>query len=165
MIQRIQTVLFTILLLLGTSIPSHADDSALAATFQTRYATLQGASDAESVKDVLAADYVTVQADGARKDRNEYLKQITAAGRGRSSDTTVLSVATDGDQATVKQRTHVRMRQTDAKGGQHDIDAVVLATDTWAKVQDQWQLKRSIVENVNASVDGKAVAPRAKATP
>jgi len=64
--------------------------------------------------------------------------------------------------ANVEQQVDIRFTQTDAQGAKHVVEAHALSSDVWKQVDGVWRIFKTTTNQLDMSVDGKAVVHKAR---
>jgi ketosteroid isomerase-like protein len=139
-----------------------AAESALKSVLEGRYAALKAAIDArdrQALAALLAPGFASVDVSGKSQTAEQMLTQLAASRKdpNKVSETTLLSVKLNGDVATVSQRYHMTSAKVTSDGSRHPVELVTLSTDTWIRSGDSWLLRQTATDQLDYSVDGKAM--------
>ncbi len=158
---RIYKSLLAILLAALSAGRCAAAESSLQSVLEGRYAAMKTAIDAkdrQALAAFLTPDFVSVDVSGKSQTAEEMLAQLVKSSRNpnRVSETTLLSVQLKGDVATVSQRFHMTSTKVTSDGSRHPVELTTLSTDTWVRSGGSWLLRKTVTEELDSSVDGKA---------
>lgn len=147
--------------------------------FQERYAELRTAMqlhDAAAIDKLVSPDFSLTDIRGGIHTRGDMINHAGRMGRRgndqapqkkdgkgrpqrpeRKINQTVLSVAVDGDTATVDQQLAMNGPREDEDGNEHAMEMTMRATDTWTKRDGAWLLKSSVQKDITVKRDGDVV--------
>jgi hypothetical protein len=161
------------LLMFGAAFVAQAgstdSNSSLRANFEGRYAALKAAmasKDEKAIRSLLAAGFVSVDADGKSEDAAHMIKEVLAlpADPNRQSQTTILSVKGDERAAVVTQRYDMTKTVQAPDGSEKAIALATISTDKWVNENGSWRIARTATTQLDYTVDGVTVAHKEKAT-
>ena len=149
---------------------ARADDAALRAALQARYAAMRasmGARDDKAVSALLASDFVSIDVSGQIENAAQMIKEIDALPKDplKVSTTTILSVNPNGGVAIVEQRYDMKTVKTAADGSKRNVELITLSTDTWSNVGGSWLLQKTQTDQLDYYINGQQVAHKVKPTP
>jgi hypothetical protein len=147
-------------LALTAAVPAFADEAADRALFQMRYDELHQATDARDQKTmeaIFAPEFVSVDLKDAKSPRDKLIAAIMASPKDltRKGGTKVISVAVEGDAATVVQRYDMTSQQPDAAGKEHKVEVKAQSTDSWTKRDGNWLLVQTRTDLLDMVIDGQ----------
>jgi ketosteroid isomerase-like protein len=146
-------------------------DAEMRAVFQQRYAdmkTAMASRDADAIAALLAPGFTSVDSEGATETAEQMIQAVVATpvDANKQSDTTLVSVAIEGDSATVEQRYHMTTTRLPAgAGAPQAIDLVSTSVDTWRQIAGTWLMARTVTRQLDVRVDGKLVVHREQPVP
>ncbi|TZF79856.1 nuclear transport factor 2 family protein [Cognatilysobacter lacus] len=140
------------------------------AQIQLRYDQLRtafAARDPVAIKQLLAPGFKSVDVSGQVQDSDQMLGELLAAPQDpkRTSETTVISVAPDGEALNVTQRYHMAVSKQGPDGVPHVVDLVTSSQDRWVLLNGSWVLQATATRSIDYSVDGKVVAHKTAGAP
>ena len=164
MIRRVLAALLSLVMLCVQ--PALADD-ALKAELQKRYDALSAsltARDWQAMLDIEAPGYLSIDVDGKVSTGAEEVADARNLPpmADKASRTTVLSAVLSDGVANVEQQVDIRFTQTDAQGAKHVVEAHALSSDVWKQVDGVWRIFKTTTNQLDMSVDGKAVVHKAR---
>ncbi len=151
--------------LLLASLCAHAATDELSASFQARYDALKQSIDTKNLqaaRGMFSTDYTQLRVDGAGRNLDQTIEQLAATGSG-DSNLEVLSVTQEDTQATVSVRSHALMQPPALVSENRPLKLEVQRSDTWVKGESGWQLRRSVVDRIVTTWDGKPAVTTTRA--
>jgi hypothetical protein len=144
-----------------------AEDSKLRTVLEGRYAAMKSAManrDAKEVANLLAPDFVSVDVAGSEKNAGQMVESLKGlpADPDKVSNTTLLSVASSGGKAVVKQRYEMKTVRVAADGAKHQIELTTLSTDVWISTGGTWLMQRTATDQMDYLVDGRPLAHKVR---
>lgn len=154
-------------LIAGTFSAARADDAALKATLQGRYAamkTAMAARDDKAVAALLAPNFASVDVSGQSENAAQMLQEVDALAKdpNRTSTTTLLAIKVDASVATVKQRYDMKTVKTAADGTKRNIELVTLSTDKWINTNGTWLLQETDTNQLDYFINGQLAAHKVR---
>jgi hypothetical protein len=161
--KKIALLLFTALLLVTTVHARNIDP-----TFDKLYAKFKQAVDGRDPKALaamLAPGFVEEEVSGATTSADKMLVELARLPQDphRQSQTTLLSVNSDGHIARITQRYRMTTIKTLANGEKKSIELVALSDDTWTHADGTWRIQRTVTEQVDYRMGGKLLAHKVHA--
>lgn len=152
---------FVLALALGASLagPALAQVDAKA-LFEGRYAGLRAAmqaQDAAAAGQFVTSDY---QLTDIRGEAHGLADAMAQAGRIPSDPahkpvTRILSAAVNGESAAVDQELTIDTTRTGGDGAEHQIEIIVVSSDSWVHRGDAWLLSKSVQKDLTVKRDGE----------
>lgn len=135
-------------------------------TFNKLYAQFKQAiaqRNPQALASMLAPGFVEEDVSGATTSADKMLAELAQLPQdpNRQSQTTLLSVNSDGHTAKVTQRYRMTTIKTLANGEQKPVELVTLSNDTWTHADGSWRIARTITEQIDYRLDGKILVRRA----
>lgn len=154
-------------LIAGSFSAAHADDAALKATPEHRYAAIKiamAARDDKAVAATLAPNFTSVDVSGQSENAAEMLQEIDALAKdpNKRSVTTVLSIKVDANVATVKQRYDMKTVKTAAGGTKRSVEFVTLSTDKWVNANGTRLLQETVTDQLDYYINGQLAAHKVR---
>ena len=144
-------------------------NSILRHQLEDRYADLMTAlesKDEAAVRSLLAEGFVGVDVSGESPNVAQMMKGLLAFPNdaNRQWKVTILSVRGDERAAVVKQRYDMTTKLKDTDGSEKPAAVLTLSTDNWVNENGSWRLARTVMHQLDATVDGKTVVHKTNST-
>lgn len=157
-------------LLLASSATALAGEDELRKIFAGRYAAMKSAMadrDPKAIAELLAPEFVSEDVAGKTKTGNHMIDEVCALPKDpyKASTTTILSVKTNGEIATVTQKYHMTtIKKTPDSNVKQAVELDAMSTDTWKKSKGMWLLSRTETMKMDYKIDGKSVVHKERQT-
>jgi hypothetical protein len=161
---------FTALLCALASLSAaRADNSALQATLQRRYAAMKvamSAHDDEAMQALLAPDFVSIDVTGQSERAAQMIREVDSLpidpDKDYVSTTTILSLKPVGKTAIVTQRYDIKTHKLGADGINRTTELITVSTDTWVNVNGAWILQQTETDRLDFYINGQQVTHRVR---
>jgi hypothetical protein len=157
-------------LLLAASFAGAKDfDASVKTALEARYKDLRiamAARDVVSVGTLLAPGFVSEDVSGNRQDADSMLREVAAlkADPNKVSETTVVSVESDGDSVVAVQRYHMTTIKADRDGSPKHVDLVTISRDTWKRPpKGTWLISKTVTQQIDYKVNDKLLVHKERA--
>jgi hypothetical protein len=144
-----------------------AEDDKLRKVLEGRYAAMKAAManrDEREIAALLAPDFVSADVSGSEKTGAQMIDALKAApvNPDKMSNTTLLSVESNGGTATVKQRYNMKTVKATPDGAKHQVELTTLSSDVWVSTGGTWILQRTQTDQMDYLVDGKPLVHKVR---